>query len=588
MPRRIFVWRRVLPTFLAERFSPAGRQGQRPALLLALLSLLLLPAAAVGAGATPETAPRRGEIVIPEAALEEAPLTQALEQGAALERQRRWGEALLHYEQAVKNFPGRPTLKEKLSLARVHYDIGRRYHDDTFLDGLKSLSERQALDLYSEVLLKIHAHYVDAPNWQELVRRGSFHLDVALSEPDFVERNMPQASQPQVAQFRREFHRVLGGKVAYDRHEARNLVATAARIGAQQLGLSPQTVVMEYVCGAVASLDPYSSYLTGGQLDDVFSQIEGNFVGLGVEIKTDDNALLIVDVIPGGPAAKGGIRPGERIVAVNGQTTDEITADAAADMLKGPEGSSVTVHVRSQAGETRLLRLVRQVVDVPCVDGVKIVDAQTGIGYLKLSSFQKSTGREIDAALWRLHREGMRRLIIDLRGNPGGLLTAAVEVADKFITAGTIVATRGRSPREDYDYKAHEVGTWDVPLVVLIDGDSASASEIFAGAIRDHQRGVIVGQTSYGKGSVQGIFPLNAFKAGLRLTTAKFYSPSGQAISERGVSPDVAIQTAAKPVLDGQDDATLHPTSISGEQESPEDAVLNAAIQVARRGGQRP
>lgn len=552
--------------------------------LLALGAFSPLALAANGANGAASNAPANREITIPAAALEEAPLARALEEGAVLERQRRWGEALLHYEQAVKTFPGRTNLKERLSLARAHYDIGRRYHDDTFLDSLNALSERQALDLYSEVLLKIQAHYVESPNWQELVRKGSYSLDVALSEPDFVERNMPSVSQPQVAQFRREFHRVLGGKIAYDRHEARQLVATAAKVAHDQLGIATQTVVLEYISGAAASLDAYSSYLTGGQLDDVFSQIEGNFVGLGVEIKTDDNTILIVDVIPGGPADKAGIRPQERIVAVNGNKTADITADSAADMLKGPEGSTVEVVVASQSNAIRNLKIVRQVVDVPCVDGVKMLDPAAGIGYLRLNSFQKSTSREIDTALWQLHREGMRSLIIDVRGNPGGLLTAAVEVADKFINAGTIVSTRGRSPREDFDYKAHDVGTWQSPLVVLIDGDSASASEIFAGAIRDHRRGTIVGQTSYGKGSVQGIFPLNSYKSGLRLTTAKFFSPSGQAISDRGVSPDVAIQTVAKPVT--EDGETVVATKPSGDEP---DAALAAALQVARRPlSQRP
>jgi carboxyl-terminal processing protease len=572
--------------------------------LLALggFSPLVIAANGQSAGFGASAATR--EISIPAAALEDAPLARTLEEGAVLERQRRWGEALLHYEQAVRTFPGRANLKERLSLARAHYDIARRYHDDTFIASLKSLSERQALDLYSEVLLKIQAHYVESPNWQELVRKGSYQLDVALSEPDFVERNMPAVTQPQVAQFRREFHRVLGGKIAYDRHEARQLVATAAKVAHDQLGLSTQTVVLEYICGAAAALDPYSSYLTTGQLDDVFSQIEGNFVGLGVEIKTEDNAILIVDVIRGGPADRAGIRAQERIIAVNGNKTSDITADAAADMLKGPEGTSVEVVVATPRDATRTLRIVRQVVDVPCVDDVKILDPTHGIGYLRLNSFQKSTSREIDAALWQLHREGMRSLIIDVRGNPGGLLTAAVEVADKFVTAGTIVSTRGRSPREDFDYKAHEVGTWQAPLVVLIDGDSASASEIFAGAIRDHRRGAIVGETSYGKGSVQGIFPLNSYKSGLRLTTAKFYSPSGQAISDRGVSPDVAVQkalqapemqTVAKPVAEDGNvsfgaSSTVSPQpSVDEPSAEQEDAALAAALQVARRPlSQRP
>ena len=139
----------------------------------------------------------------------------------------------------------------------------------------------------------------------------------------------------------------------------------------------------------------------------------------------------------------------------------------------------------------------------------------------------------------------MRALIVDVRGNPGGLLNASVEVADKFLATGTIVSTRGRSAREDFDYQAHSVGTWRVPLIVLIDGDSASASEIFAGAIHDHRRGTVVGQRSYGKGSVQGIFPLSRYKSGIRLTTAKFYSPSGQPISHHGVTPNVVVPRAA-------------------------------------------
>jgi carboxyl-terminal processing protease len=189
-----------------------------------------------------------------------------------------------------------------------------------------------------------------------------------------------------------------------------------------------------------------------------------------------------------------------------------------------------------------------------------------------LTSFQKTTPRDVDAALWKLYREGLHSLIVDVRGNPGGLLTAAVEIADRFLESGSIVSTRGRSSREDFDYRAHNTGTWRVPLLVLIDGDTASASEIFAGAIHDHHRGTVIGQRSYGKGSVQGIFPLDISGAGVRLTTAKFYSPNGQAISDRGVVPDVVVRVAAKPVANDRLPSTA----------PPEDPVLKAALQVAR------
>jgi carboxyl-terminal processing protease len=507
-----------------------------------------------------------------EGVVEEAQLSQVLRVGEQFESERKWGDALTHYEHALKEHPGRRDIQQRLTLARIHYDVERRFTDHSYTAGLADLSERSALDLYSEVLLKIHAHYVVAPNWGDLVRRGTAHLDVALLEPIFVDKSLPGVSADRIESFRRDMHRELDAKSPQNRQEARDLVALAARKAAGQLGVGMSAVVMEYACGATGALDEYSGYLTGDQLDEVFSQIEGNFVGLGVELKAENQALSIVSVIPGGPADKGGIRPGDRIVEVDGRPTRDVSTDAACDLLKGEEGSAVSLRLIAPSGEERILTVRRQRVDVPSVDEIKIVDRELGIGYLKLTSFQKTTSADLDAALWKLHRDGMKSLIIDVRGNPGGLLTASVEAADKFLSSGTIVSTRGRSPREDFDYKAHAPGTWRVPLVVLIDGDSASASEIFAGAIHDHRRGTVVGQRSYGKGSVQGIFPLNVTKAGVRLTTAKFYSPSGQPIAQRGVFPDLEVRTAAKPV------AT--PVKIGGEADDP---TLKAGLQVARQ-----
>jgi carboxyl-terminal processing protease len=277
---------------------------------------------------------------------------------------------------------------------------------------------------------------------------------------------------------------------------------------------------------------------------------------------------LIVHVIPGSPAERAGILAQDRIVAVDGKSTTELSTDEAASMLTGSEGSYVRVTVYSPNTEPRVLNIRREHVDVPSLENPKIVDADFGIAYIRIPAFQKTTARDLETALWDLHRQGMRSLVLDLRGNPGGLLTASVEVADKFLTEGNIVSTRGRSPQEDFNYQAHYGGTWRVPLVVLIDGDSASASEIFAGAIKDNNRGTIVGTTSFGKGSVQGIFPLGFAGAGIRLTTAKFYSPSGMPISHRGVEPHEQVQVVAKPV--------------NGTVDSASDLVLQAGIQAAR------
>ena len=180
-------------------------------------------------------------------------------------------------------------------------------------------------------------------------------------------------------------------------------------------------------------------------------------------------------------------------------------------------------------------------------------------------------------------RQGMRSLIIDLRGNPGGLLTARVEIADKFIADGGIVSTKGRSEQENFSYRAHRPGTWRVPLVVLIDGDSASASEIFAGAIKDSGRGKIVGIRSYGKGSVQGIFPLGKTGAGARLTTAKFYSPSGRAIANVGVTPDIDVRRATAVANGRSAGAESHLVGFRGaDTKTEKDNALEIAVGVVR------
>jgi carboxyl-terminal processing protease len=495
-----------------------------------------------------------------------------LQQATQLEGEQRWGEALSVYEKALREHPDDPTLDGRRAMAKIHYDLGRRYGDASFLRAITSLSERDALSLYSEVLIKIESHYVSPPDWNQLVERGTHSLQTALGEASFREKNLRGKTTAEINGYSTQLQRLLQARRVQTRQQAVDMVTAAVAWGRQQLQLAPASITMEYACGAIGALDTFSSYLTGDQLTDVYAQIEGNFVGLGVEIKSGKGGLHVDKVITGSPADRAGIRAGDRITEVDGHSTIDLTTDQAADLLQGREGSIVELTTVTPVGSARRLRIRREHVEVPSVDEVKIVDADFGVGYLKLTCFQKTTSRDLDAALWKLHREGMRSLIIDLRGNPGGLLTSSVEVADKFVEEGTIVSTRGRSSLEDYNYSAHKAGTWRVPLVVLIDGDSASASEILAGAIRDHRRGELVGERSYGKGSVQGIFPLTLAGSGVRLTTAKFFSPKGHPISIVGVKPDITVHEVARPV-----GAEL--VALGG----PDDDVLNAGVQAARR-----
>ncbi len=479
----------------------------------------------------------------------------AVESGLLLEQQRLWNDGLHHYESSVRKFPNNATLQQRLLICRLHYDVQRRYQDTSFLQSIREMSTQQALDLYAEVLANMETHHVDGADWMRLIRHGTASLEVALTEPLFIKRLLSDTSPEAIERFRQSVHLQVINRDVKSRYDLRAIAAYVAGMAKQELGLSGTATVLEFVCGAINSLDSYSRFLTGGQLDETFSSIEGNFVGLGVELKTAGDRLLILSVIPGGPAAEAGLAPGEAIVAVEDSLTAEVNPDYAADLLRGPEGSYVSLSVVGTAGKQRILRVQRRRVEVPCVENVHMVDVQAGIGYLRLTNFQKTTTREIETALWELQRHGMKSLIIDVRGNPGGLLSAAVEVADRFIPSGRIVTTRGRNARENFDYSAHRTNTWSVPLAVLIDSDSASASEIFAGAIHDHGRGKLIGETSYGKGSVQGIFRMQSAKCGLCLTTAKFYSPSGHVISERGVSPDILVEPtyiAARPNAKGE------------------------------------
>ncbi|MCG8450473.1 MAG: S41 family peptidase [Pirellulales bacterium] len=510
---------------------------------------------------------------------ESAPSTSlgaVLEKGRTLEVNDRWGEALSYYEDALKEHRNNATLRERYDLSKLHYSLDRRYRDRSFRQSISSLSSQQSLSLLSELLQKTNTHYVNTPAWRNLGVRGTTAVEIALADHDFLKSNNLQVAPQQLASIRRQLYQLLSRQHIDNSRSLVAYVSEVARLLEARLRLRPTAAIMEFVSAAANGLDDYSAYLTSDQLREVYSQIEGNFVGLGVELKAEEGALLIVHVIPGSPAERAGIQAKDRIVAVDGKSTAEMSTDEAASMLTGAEGTWVRVTAYSPGTQPRVLNIRREHVEVPSLENVKIIEPDFGVAYIRIPTFQKSTARDLETALWDLHRRGMRSLILDLRGNPGGLLTASVEVADKFLTQGNIVSTRGRSAQEDFNYQAHYGGTWRVPLVVLIDGDSASASEIFAGAIKDNNRGRVIGAPSYGKGSVQGIFPLGYAGAGVRLTTAKFFSPSGVPISHRGVEPHDYVRSNSHTV------AKPHTAGYTSAGSPPEDAILEAGIAAAR------
>jgi carboxyl-terminal processing protease len=483
----------------------------------------------------------------------------------------RWADLVSICESAARKGALAPGLKDRYDLAKLHCDVARRHAEPAFRRQLGELSEADARQVYGEVLGRIASHHVDAPDFGRLAARGRRAVDVALDEPVFVSLHAPQATPERRALYREQVTRIVAASPIASRADAETSAAWIARAAHSILGIAPAVTLLEMSAAAVGGLDEYSAFLTNGQLDDLYAQIEGRFVGLGVELKTAADGLLVVHVIPGSPAERSGVRAGDHLVGVGGLPIGGMNVDEAAQLLQGPEGSLVTLAILRGPGPARAVTVRREHVDVPSVEQARIVEPAAGIAALKISSFQKNTAADLEATLRRLEQEGMQALVVDLRGNPGGLLSAAVDVADVFLERGLVVATRGRSPEEDFNYSAGRPGTWRMPLVVLIDGDSASSSEIFAGAIRDHGRGTIVGSRSYGKGSIQGIFPLQTAGVGMRLTTAKFFSPRGLPFSGVGVAPDVPVQVTSRPTPDG---TIVEPAG---------DPALDAAAEVARR-----
>jgi len=471
-----------------------------------------------------------------------ASASSAISTGVELELSRKWMAAIEHYKDALKEWPDSDQLRFGLRRSKIHFSIQRRYLDTSFESDMLELEPREALVEWDEVYNMIANRYVERIDVTSFVAHGTESLYLALANDHFLGHHQLDRDDAAVRALRRFLREQYWNKPLGSRDDGHRVMKEIATLCQRRLAISPTAVLMEYVFGGTNVLDDYSMVLTPEKLKSLYANIDGEFVGLGIEMKAEEGrGMLLVNVLPNSPAEKGGAKPGDYIVGIEGRDCRHWTTEEAAKLLKGPEESRIRLTLANQAGEVRgPLTFVRRPVQVKSLPVIKMIDRQQKIGYIKMSAFQKSSARELDAALQELNAQGMESLIWDLRGNPGGLLTAAVEVLDRFLDSGTIVSTRGRHRSEDWSYSAHSAGTWSMPLIVLIDSNSASASEIAAGAIFDHRRGLLVGRRSYGKWSVQSIFNAD-HSTGIRLTTARFFSPNGKNYSKVGIKPNVEV-----------------------------------------------
>ena len=311
-----------------------------------------------------------------------------------------------------------------------------------------------------------------------------------------------------------------------------------------------RTLLRSGYTGMLGSLDPYSQYIDSKHLEELRIETGGVFEGLGIEVIVKDGILTVLTPIVDSPAFRAGVFIGDKIIEIDGKSTRNVTIREAVEILRGEPNTKVTLTVLHKGERDPVdITIERAKIQIKSTRGTRIVDKESKIGYVAVTGFQDNTITDLDASIEELEKQGMEALILDLRFNPGGLLNIAVDMSDKFIKKGVIVSTKGRHKSQEHEYKAHRPGTYkDFPLIILVNNGSASASEIVAGAVKDHNRGLLLGTKTFGKGSVQSLIPIENKNTALKLTTAKYYTPSGTLIDGVGIEPDIKVNLTKKEI----------------------------------------
>lgn len=340
------------------------------------------------------------------------------------------------------------------------------------------------------------------------------------------------------------------------------------------------TLLRNAMRGMLNELDPHSAYLDAKAFRDLQESTSGEFGGVGVEIGKRDGQLMVITPLDDTPAARAGIMARDAILRINDTPTEGLSLQEVLELMRGDPGTELELTIlREGESAPRNLTLEREIIRTRSVKHDLLAP---GYGYLRISQFQAGTGKQVREALETLAATGeLKGLVLDLRNNPGGVLQAAVDVADSFLESGLIVYTEGRLPDTDQSFSASSTtAAPDLPLVVLINDGSASAAEIVAGAIQDQRRGVVMGTESFGKGSVQQLIPLGDGE-GLKLTTALYYTPSGRSIQAQGITPDVEVVRGRLEIADGSSlrvrEADLE-GHLKGNDEDPEQNVLSTRL----------
>ncbi len=513
------------------------------------------------------------------------------DKAVAAEKGHDWLEACRCYDKALRNDRNQPELRASYRRCLRRLYLVRRCQDRVYRDVIAKLTPSQALEVYDQVLGVVGAAYVDPSKTDvnSLFRQGVQELRYDFDEEAFLQQYLPGARPAAVSRFKKvledwQTHTVKNRTEAHE--QALALIQAARRSDLEVKPALAVAIGLEFASGACNALDEYTLFLTPGYYNDIQTILQGKYVSIGVDlgVSPEDRRLEIVRVYPKSPAMEAGLQEHDRVVRIDRDAN--LTPERAAEKLRGEAGSVVEIEVQSPSAmsavapgltASRTLKIQRRAVYLPSVMEPRLLAVQTEtetlpVGLIQINHFQDSTVQDVKEALAQLQTAGVKALILDLRGNPGGSFKSGVQVAELFLNEGVVVYSE--SPLDEYNrpFKVEGRNPVQLPVVVLVDRDTASAAEVVAGALKEHRQGntLIVGQTTFGKGSIQGVIPLDKAPldktpGGIRITVAKLFSPGKhQPYTGRGVTPDI--------VVDQEGDAVMT-------------AGVQAAVQLLKSGG---
>ncbi|MBI2803574.1 MAG: S41 family peptidase [Planctomycetes bacterium] len=493
-------------------------------------------------------------------ALPEKQIRDLVLQAEAYEKQPQpqWERAREIYELLLKQPDLGLGIRQRYHRAVRHCWRTRRHGDPSYRKEVLSIEFGQAMRMYGVITNTLLDGSIAKKtlNPNTLFAKGLDELDASLGDPVFLQQHVPATKLASVPEFRALVKKTWGRMGRMSRKEAARQISEIAMAAEIHLGVNGTVVAMEMACGACYAIDQYTVYLTPNQLRELADNLaRTEVVGVGLVLTIRENRIAVHSIIDGGSADRSDepVFVNDQIVTINKKAVADLPIRAVRALLEGPSGSVVDLEVLTPGqNASRMISLVRQRPLTADLEWYPLMQPGNGLGYLKINQFTDTTPQDVDIGIAGLMRMGAKGIILDLRGNGGGLFDSSIDVAHRFLPTGIIASTINQDSKKSRIYQARNPNAWKFPIAVLVDGGTASAAEVLAGALKDNDRAMLIGQTTFGKGCIQRVLKLpratgGVPTGGMKLTVERFFSPKGVAYSERGVVPHFIVDDTMEP-----------------------------------------